>query len=227
MSCMHCIVYALHSLAWRPASLSVRAFATSVFLLYGCCPGKQWPIDWTRNSQDNMNMLQHASSCFRHFAPRQQSGASGHLYITIYTAGSEHPCIAKKTLQNWSIIYIYAPLTVLTIDCKPRGAGIASIKNAERLQRQHPTEPFFPPSSSMWNPIQSLENSVKGLHSHPFWVTCKETKEHAQLEPLSLNSHLSHLIVICNLQVSAPQECLSLCFLVNVAFCWLWQRRAE
>lgn len=106
MSCMHCIVYALHSLAWRPASLSVRAFATSVFLLYGCCPGKQWPIDWTRNSQDNMNMLQHASSCFRHFAPRQQSGASGHLYITIYTAGSEHPCIAKKTLQNWSIIYI-------------------------------------------------------------------------------------------------------------------------
>ena len=102
------VVYALHrvciaqshsllmSLAWRPASLSVRAFATSVFLLYGCCPGKQWPIDRTRNSQDNMNMLQHASSCFRHFAPRQQSGASGHLYITIYTAGSEHPCNAKK-----------------------------------------------------------------------------------------------------------------------------------
>ena len=223
MSCMHCIVYALHSLAWRPASLSVRAFATSVFLLYGCCPGKQWPIDWTRNSQDNMNMLHHASDILHQDNKVAQAGTSTSRFTP---RGASILALQKKRYKT-EALYIYAPLTVLTIDCKPRGAGIASIKNAERLQRQHPTEPFFPPSSSMWNPIQSLENSVKGLHSHPFWVTCKETKEHAQLEPLSLNSHLSHLIVICNLQVSAPQECLSLCFLVNVAFCWLWQRRAE
>ena len=200
MSCMHCIVYALHShivswcllpgdqlrLAWehlRPASFCyMDAVQASSDLLTG--------QEIHRTTWTCFNMLHHASDILHQDNKVAQAGTSTSRFTP--RGASILAMQKKKTQPNWSIIY--APLTVLTIDCKPCGAGIASIKNAKRLQRQHPTEPFFPPSSSMWNPIQSLENSVKGLHSHPFWVTCKETKEHAQLEPLSLNSHLSHLM---------------------------------
>ena len=103
MSCMHCIVYALHSLAWRPASLSVRAFATSVFLLYGCCPGKQWPIDWTRNSQDNMNMLHHASDILHQDNKVAQAGTSTSRFTP---RGASILALQKKRYKT-EALYIY------------------------------------------------------------------------------------------------------------------------
>ena len=241
MSCMHCrdlhgvciAVTYLMSLAWRPASLSVRAFATSVFLLYGCCPGKQWP---TATGQGNprtiwtcffgktsrfitLHHLHHAQTfCTKTTKWHKQAPLHHDLH-----RGERASLQRQKHNQTEALRSLMLPWQSRQLTANHAVQVLLQQSVQEMLKgSKGSTEAFFPFFSAI---LFNVANPVfgklsEGIAQPPLLSDLQRnqrTRSTGAVDfKLSFESFES-FDVVCNLQVSA-WGCLSLCLWAHVAF---------